>query len=54
VGNYRHDPEPTPRHNGGNNHLFCDGHVKWLKSYHRTTDTYAYQVCGLWTPQGDD
>jgi len=54
LGNYRHDPDPTPRHNGGNNYLFCDGHVKWLKTYHRATDTYAQLVCGLWTPQGDD
>jgi prepilin-type processing-associated H-X9-DG protein/prepilin-type N-terminal cleavage/methylation domain-containing protein len=53
-GNHGHDPESEPRHNGGNNYLFCDGHVKWLKSYHRTTDTYAYLVCGMWTPQGDD
>jgi prepilin-type processing-associated H-X9-DG protein len=54
LGNWRHDPEPSPRHNGGNDYLFCDGHVKWLRSYHRVSDTYAYLVCGMWTPQGDD
>jgi prepilin-type processing-associated H-X9-DG protein/prepilin-type N-terminal cleavage/methylation domain-containing protein len=53
-GNYRHDPESEPRHNDGNNYLFCDGHVKWLKTYHRTNDSYTYLVCGMWTPQGDD
>jgi len=53
-GNWRHDPEHAPRHNGGTNYLFCDGHVKWLKTYHRPSDTYANLVCGLWTPQGGD
>ncbi|MCE5238446.1 prepilin-type N-terminal cleavage/methylation domain-containing protein [bacterium] len=49
-----HDPDYNPRHNHGNNYLFCDGHVKWLKTYHRASDTYAYSVCGMWTVQGDD
>ncbi|MFQ6099566.1 MAG: DUF1559 domain-containing protein, partial [Armatimonadota bacterium] len=28
-----------PRHNGGFNTLFCDGHVKWLRTHRRPTDT---------------
>lgn len=53
-GNSRHDPEHSPRHSDGSNYLFCDAHVKWLRTYHRPGDTYASYVCGLWTVQGDD
>jgi prepilin-type processing-associated H-X9-DG protein len=53
-GHFRFDPERADRHNDGCNYLFCDGHVKWLKSYHRATDTQTRLVCGMWTPEGDD
>jgi prepilin-type processing-associated H-X9-DG protein len=54
-GHFRFDPERADRHNDGANYLFCDGHVKWLKGYHRPSDTYAYEVvCGMWTPQEGD
>ncbi len=54
------DPElprsdwPQPRHNGGFNVLFCDGHVKWLRTYKRGTDTYRYHVPGIWTIDPSD
>jgi prepilin-type N-terminal cleavage/methylation domain-containing protein/prepilin-type processing-associated H-X9-DG protein len=44
-----------PRHNDGFNVLFCDGHVKWLKTYTRGTDTYSpYPVPGMWTMRAGD
>jgi prepilin-type N-terminal cleavage/methylation domain-containing protein/prepilin-type processing-associated H-X9-DG protein len=54
-GHFRFDPERADRHNDAANYLFCDGHVKWLKTYHRSSDSYAYEVvCGMWTPwEGD-
>ena len=44
-----------PRHNGGFNTLFCDGHVKWLRTYLRPTDTFVHaNMAGLWTVEDDD
>lgn len=55
------DPEvprtdsPQPRHNDGFNTLFCDGHVKWLRTHRRATDRYLYaNMPGMWTCQADD
>ena len=53
-GHWRFDPERGSRHNEGRNYVFCDGHVKWLKAYHRASDTYAGLVCGMWTPEEGD
>ena len=50
------DPEaprtdwPQPRHNGGFNVGFCDGHVKWIKTTKQSTDKFTpYPVPGMWT-----
>ena len=55
------DPEiprtdsPQPRHNDGFMVLFCDGHVKWLKTHRRASDTRVYaNMPGLWTCQAGD
>jgi prepilin-type processing-associated H-X9-DG protein len=54
-GHWRFDPELADRHNDGCNYLFCDGHVKWLKQYHRPTDTFSPEpVPGMWTPRAGD
>jgi len=41
--------EPDGRHNGGNNFMFCDGHVKWIKlkgtaSYRPGDPYYLWRV----------
>jgi prepilin-type processing-associated H-X9-DG protein len=39
-----------PRHNDGFNTLFCDGHVKWLRTHRRATDTLVNATMpGMWT-----
>jgi prepilin-type N-terminal cleavage/methylation domain-containing protein/prepilin-type processing-associated H-X9-DG protein len=54
-GHSTFDPEIVKRHNDGFNVLFCDGHVKWLRTYRRATDTGAYApVPGMWTRQEAD
>jgi len=60
AGHATFDPElprtdwPQPRHNDGFNTQFCDGHVKWLRTYRRTTDTYANHAPGMWTRVAGD
>jgi prepilin-type N-terminal cleavage/methylation domain-containing protein/prepilin-type processing-associated H-X9-DG protein len=55
------DPElartdwPQPRHNEGFNTLFCDGHVKFLKTTKQGTDKFTpYPVPGMWTRIAND
>ena len=61
-GHSAFDPEvprtsggPQPRHNDGFNTLFCDGHVKWLRTYRRASDRFLEaNMAGLWTIRDDD
>lgn len=55
------DPEMSrtdsvqPRHNDGFNTLFCDGHVKWLRTHQRASDTRTRaNMPGYWTVEDDD
>ncbi len=44
-----------PRHNEGFNTLFCDGHVKWLRTYRRASDRFVEaNMAGMWTVRDDD
>jgi prepilin-type processing-associated H-X9-DG protein len=60
AGHPTFDPElprtdwPQPRHNDGFNAAFCDGHVKWLKTYRQGTDTYVNHAPGMWTRVAGD
>jgi prepilin-type N-terminal cleavage/methylation domain-containing protein/prepilin-type processing-associated H-X9-DG protein len=55
AGHSRFDPQLVRRHNDGFNVLFCDGHVKWLKTYQQATDRYSPDpVPGMWTPRSGD
>jgi len=44
-----------PRHNDGFNIVFCDGHVKWLKTYRQASDRFLEaNMAGMWTIRDDD
>ena len=52
----RYPADIIPKHNGGNNYLFCDGHVAWLK-YSETVGTGTtskYHAKGMWTKTAGD
>lgn len=54
-GDATFDPDVSQRHNGGSVFVFCDGHVKWLKSTRRGSDTFVNaSMPGLWTVEAND
>ena len=51
--NAMHDPRYKPRHSGGWNYIFADGHVKWLRPEQTVAkqvriDGAAFDVDNLW------